>query len=205
MPKIEIDVSDLAAAQLQELCAAARREHPDTTDADVLELVLATGVGTMLCHPHYPNNVLALLPVGAEGPFSAGEVVTVSGCLPLGSRIVAMVASPADGPHWEVNDISFGRSSPNTGALRLLEAVTPLSELLYLTTLGLLSPFKDAELYLDVRVSVTLRCKTAGATFSGYRLYLRRPEQVCSVAPLISVDTSSIRGPYLPPAAEVGA
>jgi hypothetical protein len=202
--KITIEVSDTIAAQLDEVVRATRvGEHealaeeravyaalPEAvrssrptpklmTDDEIIAQVLATGATETLHEGIYPNSYLVL---GEQlQPRKAGDVLRLEAHLPLGTRLLAMTTSAKDGPHWNVAVLGFGslltidnNSTPGT--------TLPLTDLLYVSSRGLLSPFHKKKTAFDVQVHAKLVCKTDGATFDGLRLHIKKEDQICAIA-----------------------
>lgn len=198
MPKIEVDVSDELADQLRivaeseqgaqlrgqqcydALTEEQRAEHQierPVVEADerCWERVLEAGAASLLRENRYANSVLGLRPRGARLSYSEGSVVHAEAVLPVGTELLSMQAAPEDGPNWDLVSLTFG-------TMNVVDyQVLPLSTVLRLTQWSGLGAFAHKRTKVDVAVYATLRCKTEGATLSGYSMFLYREEQLCAI------------------------
>jgi hypothetical protein len=205
--RIEIDDDTDIAARLralydaQQSVARAYRTQYDALPEDkrkdiplpleesieqMFERALHMGAASMLYGARPPNSVLCIGPRlnrdamnGRLTPleYKKGDVVTMSGNLPVGAEVIALETSRADGPNWLVRNLCFG-AMPLAGQYG--ECV-PLSTLRYITRNDLLSVFDHRRTKVDVLVSATIICKKDGATFDGFRLHLFQEEMCCAI------------------------
>ena len=176
-----------AQARWDALSAAARGDllRPEVpTEEDVLRAAVVRGTEDIVFTGRYPNTVFGL---GVEYDTSSGrqhkcykkgDIVTATAYIPIGAEVLALVASERDGSNWDVGNLCFGTMnliSPCGGGR------VPLSDLTYLTSKDLLSAFDGQQTRVDVTVMVQLVCRTDGAAFDGYRLYLRQEEVFSSI------------------------
>lgn len=200
---IDLDDNDPLCEQLNLLCkrtqdaerAAQKRyaeirgtsyaiEEPKvSTSEEVCRRALAAGVSHTLSDGRAPNTVLAVRRFDLDTQvFKAGQMYEVTIDLPIGAEILKMTALPSDGPNWDVTNLTFGTMN----IVNPLGSAVPLSDLLYLTTDDLLNPFEGAWTKVCTNVVVALRCKKDGATFGGYKLFMRMEEQNCAIQTRIS-------------------
>ena len=169
---LDVDDTDALAVKLAKLLERAKAAHtydgvpPEVDLEGVCRQALADGAALTLASARAPNSIRGL-GCGVTREYKEGERFDAVSCVEIGSEILSMVCSPADGPHWDVESITFG----SLNVLGDVAGPVPLSELTHLTTKDLLSPFEGRRTKVDVRVYISLVCKTDGATFSGYRVY----------------------------------
>ena len=150
-----------------------------STAEDVLKHALRSGAtATALDRPY--NTVLAVRAKEYGKQYKKGERVKIGAAsLPIGLEILAMVASPKDGAHWDVLNLTFGLMNV-VNPQGMLGGV-PLSDLLYTTPKDLLSMFAGTQTKVDVQVAGDFICKTDGATLDGIRIFGWQEEQIHAI------------------------
>jgi len=165
---------------------AVRRanEQPDASvasDDEIFRFVLAAGLSSdLFANGRCANSNLYLnAPANDRRAYRRWETLTISTNLPIGVEILAMIATPSDGPNWVVNSIHFGTYSVLNPCG---EIGVPLSQMLCITTHDLLGVFAGKKTSVDVRLSMSLTCQTDDATFGGYSMLCYQEEVECQIS-----------------------
>jgi hypothetical protein len=221
MIKIEMEDSEPVVAQLRTLTEVMQRRQaedaanrpegrvvdmsddgsfgpaPTIRFDDVFREVVATGAAGMLADGRYPNSVMNLSDPSWATPVPKGTCHWKQFMLPAGVEILTMTASPSDVLNWSVRKLSFA-------SLNLISDYgepVPLSVLAYLTRKDLLSPFAGRRTVCDLMIMIDVICKTDGAAFEGFNLFVHQEEQVCRIQNRLEPKSASgvSGGIYYPP------
>jgi hypothetical protein len=144
---------------------------PQDRFEEVFRTVMAVGTGEMLSSGRYPNTVFNINKVPRREHQKGERLQLPIHAMYIGAEVIAMTATPEDGPNWSVQRICFANLNLIGGGF------VPLSALTYLTQKDLLSVFAGRRTIVDVLVDIELLCKKDGATFDGFNLFMNLEEQ----------------------------